>query len=76
MDIVLDKKDNVLGLQLQIQDTETAARITLSSIGTMTPYKGGKVVTRDLLEKPVQLLEVSTSGNSGVTALKLVQDGD
>ena len=53
MDIVLDKKDNVLGLQLKLEDTETAARITLSSIGTMTPSKGGKVVTRDLLEKPV-----------------------
>ena len=72
MDIVLDKKDNVLGLQLKLKDTETAARITLSQIGTMTPSKGGKVVTRDLLEKPVQLLEVSTSGNDGVTAIKLV----
>ena len=75
MDIVVDKKNNVVGLQMKMTDTETAETVTLSPIGTMSPPNKGKVISQDL-SKPVQILEASTSGSDGVRALKLVQDGN
>lgn len=71
MDIVVDRRNNVVGLQLKMKDTETAETVTLSPIGTMSPPNRGKVVTQDL-SKSVQELQASTSGSDGVRALKLV----
>ena len=45
MDIVVDKKNNVVGLQMKMTDTETAETVTLSPIGTMSPPSRGKVIS-------------------------------
>ena len=71
--ICVDRRDNLRGLQINLEDPNTLDRLALSSIGDTDASSRGKCLELSL-STPIEILELSQS-RSVVDALRLTKEG-
>ena len=76
LNICKDKKNRLIGLQVELGDPNSEERLILNSIGDLSQSSKGSECVGLALSSPIEILELGRTDKRGVDALKLTKDGN